>query len=115
MTKKVTFIGADREDQGPKGLIVRFIEAAVEKDEDTFKACLAENSREIISPDQMALEGNTITIGDVTTEGGSFIMPLTAVDESGSDEMTFVVREENGELRVDMQAAMERMMGMSRD
>jgi hypothetical protein len=115
MAKKVTFIGAEREDQGPKGLIVRFIEAAVDKDENTFRACLTENSREIISVDQMALEGNTITIGDVTAEGELFVMTLTAVDESGSDEMTFVVREENGELCVDMQAAMERLMGMTRD
>ena len=112
MTKKVAITGADRDDQGPKGVIVRFIEAAVEKDEDTFKACLAENSREMIGVDQMALEGNTVTIGDVTAEGELFVVPTTATDENSSEDFFFVVRDEAGELRVDMQATMERMMGM---
>jgi hypothetical protein len=112
MTEKVTIIGADKDDQGPKGVIVRFIEAAVAKDEDTFKACLAQNSMEMISVDQMALAGNTVTFGDVTEEGGLFIVPTSAADDKSSDDFTFVVREESGELRVDMQATMERMMGM---
>ena len=112
MTKKVTIIGADRDDQGPKGVIARLIEAAVAKDEDTFKSCLAQNSLEMISVDQMALEGNTVTFGDVTEEGELFIVPTSAADENSSDDFTFVVREENGELRIDMQATMERAMGM---
>jgi hypothetical protein len=112
MTQKVTIIGANRDDQGPKGVVVRFIEAAVAKDEGAFKACLAENSREIIGVEQMALEGNTVTISDVTADGELFVVPTTAADENSSDDFTFVLREENGELRIDMQATMERAMGM---
>lgn len=115
MTEKVTIIGAERDDQGPKGLLVRYIEAAVAKDAETFAACLAANSREMIGVDQMALEGNTVTIGDVAEEGEYFVVPTIAADEHSSDEMNFMVREEDGELRVDMQATMERAMGMSRD
>ena len=115
MTKKVTIIGADRDEQTPKGVTSRLIEAAVAKDEDTFKSCLTQNSLEMISVDEMALEGNTVTFGDVTAEGELFIVPTSADDGNSSEDFTFVVREENGELRIDMQATMERMMGMSQE
>lgn len=115
MGKQVTLIGADRDDQGPKGLIVRYLEAAIAKDENAFNTCLAENSREMISVDQIALEGCTVTIGDVATEGGLFVVSTTATDEKGSDSFAYAVREEDGELRVDMQATMERMMGMTQE
>jgi hypothetical protein len=113
MENQITFIGADRDDEGPKGLIIRYLEAAIAKDENAFNACLAENSREMISVDQVALEGCTVTIGDVATEGGVFFVSTTATDEKGSDVFAYAVREENGELRVDMQATMERMMSMA--
>jgi hypothetical protein len=112
MTDQVTITGAARDDQGPGSLVARFIEAAVAKDEDAFKACLAENSRELISTDQMALEGNTVTIDDIAADGELFIVRTTATDEKSSEDFTFVVRKENDELRIDMQATMERAMGV---
>ena len=115
MGNQVTFIGADRDDQGPKGLVLRYLEAAIAKDENAFNACLAENSREMIGVDQIALEGCTVTIGDVAAEGELFFVSTTATDEKGTDSFAYAVREENGELRVDMQATMERMMGMTQE
>lgn len=117
MTEKVTIIGAGRDDKGPKGLIVRYIEAAVAQDEDAFRACLTEKSREFYGVEQTALEGSTITIGDVIVDGELFIVPSIAVDDADpkGEPFDFVVREENGELLMDMPATMERAMGMTQE
>ena len=115
MSNEVIVKGAERDDPGPKGVIIRFVEAAAAKDETALLACLTENSREDFGVEQTALESGTVTVGEIITEGDVFVVPTTTVDADGSEEMPFVVREEGGELRLDMKATVAKAMGFSPD
>ncbi len=113
MSIEITIQGADRNDTGPGGVIARYLEAIAAQDETALSACLTEESRKIYGLEQAALTDCTVTIGTVTAEGDMFVVPTTTVDASGTDEFSFVVREEGGELRMDMNATMAKAMGIS--
>lgn len=112
---EITIKGADRNDTGPKGVIARYLEAIAAEDETALSACLTEESRKIFGLEQTALTDCTITIGEIVTEGHMFVIPTTTVDAGGSEDFTFVVREEGGELLMDMNATMAKAMGVDPD
>lgn len=115
MSIEITIKGADHNDTGPKGVIVRYLEAVAAQDGTALSACLTEESRKIYGLEQTALTDCTVTVDEVITEGDMFVVPTTTVDANGSDEFSFVVREESGELRMDMNATMAKAMGVSPD
>ncbi|MBW1752571.1 MAG: hypothetical protein JRJ46_05605 [Deltaproteobacteria bacterium] len=69
MSNEVAIKRAERDDPGPKGVIIRFVEAAAAKDETALLACLTENSRKDFGVEQTALESGTVTVGEIITEG----------------------------------------------
>jgi hypothetical protein len=113
MSIEITIKGADHNDTGPKGVIVRYLEAIAAQDGTALSACLTEASRKIYGLEQTALTDCTVTVGEVITEGGMFVVPTTTVDANGTDEFSFVLREEDGQLRMDMNATMAKAMGIS--
>ena len=115
MSIEITIKGADRNDSGPKGVIARYLEAVAAQDETALSDCLTEESRKIYGLEQTALTDCTVTIGEAITEGDMFVVPTTTVDASGSDEFSFVVREEGGALLMDMNTTMAKAMGVSPD
>ena len=115
MSIEITIKGADHSDTGPKGVIARYLEAVAAQDGTALSACLTEESRKIYGLEQTALTDCTVTIGEVVTEGDMFVVPTTTVDADGTDEFSFVVREEDGQLRMDMNATMAKAMGIEPD
>jgi hypothetical protein len=61
------------------------------------------------------IEQGTATFGEVIEEDDTFVVPTTTEDEDGAEELEFVVREDDGELRIDMNLTMARAMGVSPD
>jgi len=111
----IEIIGADTSDPGPRGVIARFIEASSAKDAnvDAVRAMLTEGSREGFDIDAAAFKEATVRIGEVESEEDWFVVPTALEDEEGTNEMPFVVREEGGELRIDFDATLGKLMGVS--
>jgi hypothetical protein len=58
------------------------------------------------------METAVVTFGEVTEEDGTFIVPTVTAEDGEEVPMDLVVVEEDGELRIDMNATMAREMGM---
>lgn len=109
----IEIVGADRDDPGPKGVVLGFLAASDAGDEPAALDLLTANSKEGLSFNPESFPGGTATFGEVMEEAGEFIVPVTMSAEGEAQEMPFVVREEDGVLRLDLDRSMERMLGFS--
>jgi len=111
----IRFIGGDVTDTGPIGVIARFLLAAEVSDEESARELLTGNSRHGFDINAIAITSGTVRFDDVVMEAGNHVVPTIIEDEDGAEEMPFILREEGGELLIDFDATIARLMGVSMD
>ncbi len=109
----IHIVGAETDDSGPKGVVARFLLASDSDDHEAALALLTRASREGLQPGSSPAESGTARIGEPIPEGDDFVVPVTLESEEGDQEMPFVVTEEDGALRIDMDRTFEKLMGFN--
>jgi hypothetical protein len=108
----LTYDGATPADPGPSGTVARMLEAQVSNDTEGMKASVTEATLKMGRP---TVPGKDLVahIGAATADGDRHVVPCKMSADGNEQEIAFVVVTENGGLRVDMNATIERMMGVS--
>jgi hypothetical protein len=107
----IEFISGGPEDQGPGGVVARFMLATSTGDTDGAMTLLSESCREGTELHEQALTEAVVTIGEAVVEESVHIVPTKTVEGESIDETEFVLVEEGGEFRIDLDKTMERAMG----
>jgi hypothetical protein len=108
----IEFKGGGTDDAGPTGVVARFMLATATGDTAAAMEMLAEECRKGTELHENPMEGAVVTFGEVKTEAELFLVPTRTEMEGVSDETEFVVIEEAGELRLDLDQTMAREMGI---
>jgi hypothetical protein len=105
------FVGVEMDEEGPKGVVARLMRASIDGDQEAGLAMMTTDSREGMKLHGPPIESGQVIFGEVTVEDGFHIVPTTTEGEGVSEPLEFVLREEENEYRVDMNATMARAMG----
>ena len=111
----IQFKGAAPGDDGAAGVVASFMLATTKGDTEGAMAHLTEKSRDDGQLHEDPMEQAVVTFGEVTREGELHIVSTRTAEGDEVDEMDFVVVEETGELRLDMNATMARAVGIDPD
>ena len=106
--------GLDRdalEDPGARGAVARFLDACAREDESAARAVLTAGSQDGFNIHAGPTGDISARLGEEAEDGDFRLVPVTLGADGEEQEMPFLVREEEGEWRVDMSATMERVMG----
>ena len=104
-------VGADPEQPGPGSVVARFMLASLAGDQDAALAMMTVDSREGMKLDAPPVESGRVVVGEPFEEDGVLVVPTESEGDGLPPGMDFVLTEEEGELRIDMDATMTRMMG----
>ncbi|MEN8150831.1 MAG: hypothetical protein ABFS86_13495 [Planctomycetota bacterium] len=108
----IQFKGATPGDEGAAGVVASFMLASTQGETEAALARLTEKSREGGEIHEDPMEETVVTFGEVAREDELHIVPTITADGDDEGAMDFVVVEEAGELRIDMNATMARAMGI---
>lgn len=109
----IEIVGASPGDAGPKGVVAGFLVAVAARDEERAKGFLTEKSRRGFHAKDAPVGDGSARIGEPEAEADATLVPAVLEAPEGTQEMPFVLVEEDGEPRIDLDRTMKRLMGFS--